>query len=38
VAFLDRTIELEGAPGEIATVRVPRDAAGPVRETNLLEQ
>jgi alpha-mannosidase len=38
VAFLDRTIELEAAPGQIATVRVPRDPAGPVRETNLLEQ
>jgi alpha-mannosidase len=38
IAFLGRTIELDVAANAIATVRVPRDPAGPARETNLLEQ
>jgi alpha-mannosidase len=36
--LLDRTLELAFGPNEIKTVHVPRDAAQPVRETNLLEQ
>jgi alpha-mannosidase len=35
--LLGRTVELAFRPGEIKTVRVPRDPARPVRETNLLE-
>jgi alpha-mannosidase len=35
--FLGRTIEADFGPGEIKTWRVPRDAALPVVETNLLE-
>jgi alpha-mannosidase len=36
--LLGRTLDLSFAPGEIKTVRVPRDPAQPVRETDLLER
>jgi alpha-mannosidase len=36
--LLGRTLDLEFAPNEIKTVRVPRDASQPVRETDLLER
>jgi alpha-mannosidase len=35
--LLGRSVELAFRPGEIKTVRVPRDPARPARETNLLE-
>jgi alpha-mannosidase len=38
VALLGRTVELDIGANAITTVRVPRDPAEPVRETNLLEQ
>ncbi len=38
LAFLGRVIEADFAPHEIKTLLVPTDPAGPVRQTNLLEQ